>query len=273
MTIRSGAAENRSSRSGRVKSKRNSQASRSERKINPAWKNAFNQERYRITMFGVFRISFLSIRVFGGGPAQRAEGLSETESKRSDPPEIRSTGGWQKGTRGYCFFFSNQQFFHSGDDVVRTDVVGLFERCAGWCGRIRQTDSRYRRPEMVEDLTYYCRRNFGRNPASFPGRIRDHEPARLADRTENAFAVPRLDRAQINYLCINSAAFERGSGPFGMGAHVGSCHDGHISSRSPDRREPNRHLVYFLGNLASLAVEPAVVNVHHGIAVIYGRDQ
>src|SRR5260370_15874995 len=137
MTIRSGAEENRSSRSGRVKSKRSSQASRSERKINPAWKNAFNQERYRITMFGVFRISFLSIRVFGGGPAQRAEGLSEAESKRSDPSEIRSAGGRQEGTRGYCFCVSNQQFFHTGDDVVRTDVVGLFERGAGRRWHIR----------------------------------------------------------------------------------------------------------------------------------------
>src|SRR5260370_2459284 len=99
MTIRSGAAEKRRNRSGSVKSKRSNQASRSERKISPAWKNAFSQERYRITIFGKCRISLLSIKVCGGGPAQRSEDLSETKSKRSDPSEIRSMGGCQKVTR------------------------------------------------------------------------------------------------------------------------------------------------------------------------------
>src|SRR5260370_35036545 len=96
MTIRSGAAENRSSRSGSVKSKRNSQASRSERKISPAWKNAFSQERYRITIFGKCRISLLSIKVCGGGPAQRSEDLRETKSKRRDPSEIGASDGAKK---------------------------------------------------------------------------------------------------------------------------------------------------------------------------------
>src|SRR5260370_41363176 len=92
MTIRSGAAEKRSNRSGSVKSKRSSQASSRERKISPAWKNAFSQERYRITIFGIFRISWLNIRVCRGGPARRSEGLNETKPKRSDRSEERRVG-------------------------------------------------------------------------------------------------------------------------------------------------------------------------------------
>src|SRR5438128_8688596 len=45
IVIRMGAAEKRSNWSGRLKSKRSSQATRRERKISPAWKAALSQER------------------------------------------------------------------------------------------------------------------------------------------------------------------------------------------------------------------------------------
>src|SRR5260370_20880212 len=140
---------------------------------------------------------------------------------------------------------AEQQFFHRRNDVIRSDVVGLLERGARWRRRIRQTDPRDGGFEIVEGLARHRRRYFGGDSAGFPGGIGDYQPAGVANRMEDTFAIPGLDRAQIDYLRINSAAFQGGGGLCGMGAYVWGCDNGYIRARSADRRASDRHLVHF----------------------------